>query len=68
MRLVLEQNFKTYLNHFLFFDFLDEDTLKIYVGESRKLNMLINVWTNLHRQSRYPWEHPGINIAPLQSS
>ena len=68
MRLVLEQNFKTYLNHFLFFDFLDEDTIKIYVGESRKLNMLINVWTNLHQQNRYPWEHPGINIARVQSS
>ena len=41
MGLVLELNFKTYLNCFLLFAFLDEDTLDIYLGESRKLNKLI---------------------------
>ena len=46
MGLVLELNFKTYLNCFLLFAFLDEDTLGIYLGESRKLNQLINVWTS----------------------
>ena len=46
MGLVLELNFKTYLNCFLLFAFLDEDTLDIYLGESRKLNKLINVWTS----------------------
>ena len=45
MRLVLELNFKTDLNCFLSFAFLDEDALDIYLGESRKLNNLINVWT-----------------------
>ena len=45
MGLVLELNFKTDLN-FLLFAFLDEDTLDIYLGESRKLNKLINVWTS----------------------
>ena len=60
MGLVLELNFKTYLNCFLLFAFLDEDTLDIYLGESRKLNKLINVLTNFHPQNRYPWEDPGI--------
>ena len=46
MGLVLKLNFKTYLNCFLLFAFLDEDTLDIYLGESRKLNKLINVWTS----------------------
>ena len=45
MGLVLELNFKTYLNCFLSFAFLDEDALDIYLGESRKLNNLINVGT-----------------------
>ena len=45
MGLVLELNFKTDLNCFLSFAFLDEDALDIYLGESRKLNNLINVWT-----------------------
>ena len=45
MGLVLELNFKTDLNCFLSFAFLDEDVLDIYLGESRKLNNLINVWT-----------------------
>ena len=46
MGLVLKLNFKTYLSCFRFFAFLDEDTLDIYLGESRKLNKLINVWTS----------------------
>ena len=46
MGLVVELNFKTYLNSFLLFALLDEDTLDIYLGESRKLNKLINVWTS----------------------
>ena len=43
---MVELNFKTYLNSFLLFALLDEDTLDIYLGESRKLNKLINVWTS----------------------
>ena len=46
MGLIVELNFKTYLNSFLLFALLDEDTLDIYLGESRKLNKLINVWTS----------------------
>ena len=46
MGLVSELNFKTYLNCFLLFAFLDEDTLDISLAESRKLYKLINVWTS----------------------
>ena len=46
MGLDLELNFKTYLNCFLLFAFLEEDALDIYLGESRKLSKLINVWTS----------------------
>ena len=46
MGLVLELNFKTYLNCFLLFAFLDKDTLDISLAESRKLYKLINVWTS----------------------
>ena len=67
MQLVLELNFKTYLIFFLLFVFLDDDALGVYLSESRKLNKLINVLTNLHQRNRYPCEHPGINIAYLQS-
>ena len=66
MQLVLELNFKTYLIFFLLFVFLDDDALGVYLSESRKLNKLINVLTNLHQQNRYPCMHPGINIAYLQ--
>ena len=46
MGLVLQLNFNTYLNCLLLFAFVDEDKLDIYLGESRKLNKLINVWTS----------------------
>ena len=46
MGLVSELNFKTYLNCFLLFAFLTEDTLDIYLGEPRKFNKLINGWTS----------------------
>ena len=46
MGLVFELNFKTYLNSFLLFALLDEDTLDIYLAESRRLYKLINVCTS----------------------
>ena len=46
MGLFLQLNFNTYLNCLLLFAFVDEDKLDIYLGESRKLNKLINVWTS----------------------
>ena len=46
MGLVLQLNFNTYLNCLLLFAFVDEDKLDIYLGESRKLHKLINVWTS----------------------
>ena len=46
MGLVLQLNVNTYLNCLLLFAFVDEDKFDIYLGESRKLNKLINVWTS----------------------